>query len=130
MLPGALPPKITFDGNVLDGWYRYQACEELGRPATKFQIDPLQDPVAFVQSVNLHRRHLTGSQRSAAVVKCAEWKPDHRPNKKVEPSSTLSKTNEELAAIAGVSTRTISDTKTAEKAGLGDAVKGRRDDRE
>lgn len=118
---GQREPVMVYEGMVLDGWHRYRACVELGLPVKKFTFSEGDDPVAFVLSHNLHRRHLTGSQRAAAVVACTAWAPAHRPNK-VEPSSTLS-TNQTLAKAAGTTVRTITDAKTAHKAGLGDAVK-------
>lgn len=118
---GQREPVIVHEGAVLDGWHRYQACIQLGIVVERFTFAVGKDPVAFVLSQNLHRRHLSASQRAAAVVACTEWAPAHRPNK-VEPSSTLSK-NAELAKAAGVTPRTITDAKVAHKAGLTDAVK-------
>lgn len=118
---GQREPIIVHEGMVLDGWHRYSACVELGIKPQHFTFDASADPVAFVLSNNLHRRHLTGSQRAAAVVACSEWAPASRP-KKGEPSSSFL-TNEALAKVANVSDRTIKDAKTAHRAGLTDAVK-------
>lgn len=118
---GQREPIIVHEGMVLDGWHRYCACTELGIKPQQFTFGEDDDPVAFVLSHNLHRRHLTASQRAAAVVACSEWAPARRP-KKVEPSSTLLK-NEDMAKAAGVTPRTITDAKVAHKAGLTDMVK-------
>lgn len=120
---GQREPVMIFEGMVLDGWHRYSACIKLGMEPTKFEFKG-DDPVAFVMSQNLHRRHLTGSQRAAAVVACSAWMPANRPiASKVAVAATLPKTNDEMAKEAGVKTRTISDVKTAQKAGLIDSVK-------
>jgi hypothetical protein len=119
---GQREPVIVLDGMVLDGWHRFQACTQLGMAVKKFTFDPSDDPVAFVLSQNMHRRHLTASQRAAAVVACSNWSPPHR-QKKSAPGADLSKTTKELAIIAGTGTRTIEHAKAAEKAGLGDLVK-------
>jgi ParB-like chromosome segregation protein Spo0J len=118
---GQREPVIVLDGMVLDGWHRYRACSELGLPVEKFTFKDGADPVAFVLSTNLHRRHLSASQRAAAVVACTAWAPAHR-EKKVEAASTLS-TNDQMAKAAGTTVRTITDAKAAHKAGLGEAVK-------
>lgn len=118
---GQREPIILHEGMVLDGWHRYRACTDLGIKPQQFTFDQSADPVAFVLSNNLHRRHLSASQRAAAVVACADWAPASRP-KKVEPSSTFSK-NEDMARAAGVTPRTITDAKVAHKAGLTDMVK-------
>lgn len=118
---GQREPVIVFESMVLDGWHRYSACVQLGIKAQRFTFESDKDPVAFVLSQNLHRRHLTGSQRAAAVVACTEWAPASRP-KKGEPGSPFS-TNEALAKAANVSDRTIKDAKAAHRAGLGEAVK-------
>ena len=118
---GQREPVMLFEGMVLDGWHRYRACTELGLPVEKFTFAADGDPVAFVLSHNLHRRHLTASQRAAAVVACAEWVPPHR-QKKGEMVSPLSKTNADMAKAASVSDRTIKDAKAAHKAGLTEVV--------
>lgn len=119
---GQREPVMLFDGMVLDGWHRYRACIELGIKPQHFTFGD-DDPVAFVESANLHRRHLTASQRAAAVVAVRAWAPAKRPagNKgaMVAPLST----NKEMATAANVSVRTIKDAKAAQVAGLGEAVK-------
>lgn len=118
---GQREPVIVFEGMVLDGWHRYSACVQLGIKAQQFTFAEGKDPVAFVLSQNLHRRHLTGSQRAAAVVACTEWAPRGRPGKP-EPGSGLTR-DADMAKVAGTSDRTIRDAKVAHKAGLTDAVK-------
>jgi hypothetical protein len=55
---GFLPerPITLYQGAVLDGWQRWQCCQELGiEPVTvEYKGD---DPVAYVQAVNDARRH-------------------------------------------------------------------------
>lgn len=118
---GQREPVMVHEGMVLDGWHRYRACIQCGVPVKKFSFPAEQDPVAFVLSHNLHRRHMTPSQRAAAVVACSEWAPAHRP-KKAEPGSGFSH-DADMAKAAGTSDRTIRDAKVAHKAGLTDAVK-------
>jgi hypothetical protein len=118
---GQREPITILDGEVLDGWNRYRALTELGMPVEKFTFGG-GDPVEFVESMNLHRRHMSASQRAACVVALRAWTPPHRPNKGVS-TSPLIKTNAQLAAEAGTSIKTIKHAKAAEKAGLGGAVK-------
>lgn len=120
---GQREPVIIFDGMVLDGWHRYRACIELGIKPTQFTFADNDDPVAFVTSHNLHRRHLTASQRAAAVVACANWVPANVGRPRGEPGSPLRQTNAEMAAKAQVTPRTIQQAKAAERIGLIDAVR-------
>ena len=121
---GQREPVIVFEGMVLDGWHRYRACTDLGIKAQQFTFPEGKDPVAFVLSQNLHRRHLTASQRAAAVVSCAEWQPPNvKKTGRVEPSSTHAKTNAEMAKVAQVTPRTITDAKVAHKAGFTEVIK-------
>lgn len=118
---GQREPIIVHEGMVLDGWHRYRACVGLGMEPKRFTFAADSDPVAFVLSQNLHRRHLSASQRAAAVVACADWAPAHRPKKDV-PSAPFS-TKAKLAAQANVSESTIAQAKVAHKAGLTEMVK-------
>jgi len=116
---GQREPIMVFDEMVLDGFHRYRACEILQRPCAERPLPAGLDLVAYVHSQNLHRRHLTGSQRAAAVAATAEWANPGRPSHNVEPGSTLTS----LAKSAQVSTKTIQQAKKAQEAGLGEAVR-------
>ena len=120
---GQRHPIIILDGMVLDGWHRYQACLTLGIEPVSVPLPDGIDPVAYVQSVNLHRRHLSGSQRAAAVVACSEWaKPGQNQHggwtPGIHPATTA-----DMAKAAEVHPNTIKAAKRAQSAGLGDAVR-------
>lgn len=69
--------RITFfNGMVLDGRNRLKACQELGiEPRTEeIEDDGVFDPFKWVLSINLHRRHLTESQRAMVAAKLATLK--------------------------------------------------------
>ncbi len=116
---GQREPGVLFEGMVLDGWHRYVACQ---KAKAKFKTVPFEgeDPVAFVLSKNLHRRHLTASQRAAAVVATSGWRG---PGKAKQAAAAHLKTNGEMAKAAEVSERTIKHARAAHEAGLGEAVR-------
>lgn len=60
---GQRMPITIYEDQVLDGWHRYRACQQLGFPPMLEEFTG-SDPVAFVLSLNLKRRHLTASQRA------------------------------------------------------------------
>ena len=70
---GVREPIVFLDGAILDGRNRYQCARHLGvpYPRREFGSDPLDgaDPLAFVISLNLTRRHLTESQRAMVAQK-------------------------------------------------------------
>ena len=51
----------VLDEKVVDGRNRYVACQELGIECPSVEIKT-DDPIAYVLSKNLHRRHMTPSQ--------------------------------------------------------------------
>ena len=64
------PITVMLDGSILDGRNRWRACEQLGiEPITR--IYEGADPLGFVISLNLHRRHLNESQRAMVASKIA-----------------------------------------------------------
>jgi hypothetical protein len=54
----------TYGGKVVDGRNRCRACEELGVDVITREWDGKGSLVAFVVSLNLHRRHLNQSQKA------------------------------------------------------------------
>jgi N6-adenosine-specific RNA methylase IME4 len=69
---GQREPIVLLDGMILDGRNRLAACRFA-------QIEPVfadfdgDDPLGFVLSKNLHRRHLTESQRAMVAAKIVDW---------------------------------------------------------
>lgn len=60
---GLQQPIVLLNGQILDGRNRYLACEQAG-VAPRFTDYTGDDPVGFVVSANLKRRHLNESQRA------------------------------------------------------------------
>jgi hypothetical protein len=63
---------VIHGGQILDGGNRYRACLELGIEPQTVEYSGA-DPVAFVLSANLHRRHLTPGQQAAIVASAQDW---------------------------------------------------------
>ena len=57
---------VTLDGKILDGRNRHVACEIAG-VEPRFREFTGDDPIAWVVSQNLVRRHLTASQRAVVA---------------------------------------------------------------
>jgi hypothetical protein len=55
---GLLEEIVLYQGKILDGWSRYRACETVGLEP-RFRAFAGDNPVAFVLSKNVQRRHLS-----------------------------------------------------------------------
>jgi len=67
---GLLEEIVVYEGKILDGRSRYLACIQVGVTPRFRQYDG-KDPLGFVISRNVHRRHLTKNQRVLAAARAA-----------------------------------------------------------
>lgn len=111
-----------YEGRVLDGWHRYQACLCSAVEPRFFEYHDT-DPVAFVRSKNQHRRHLTQGQKAAIETALNAWALTGRPGNPVVTTGFSSATTATMAKNAGVSESAIQRAKVAQRAGLGEDVR-------
>jgi hypothetical protein len=76
---GLREPIWLYDGQILDGRNRYRACDVAGIEP-RFTVYEGDNPLAFVISLNLKRRHLNESQRAMIASKLANL-GEGRPSK-------------------------------------------------
>jgi ParB-like chromosome segregation protein Spo0J len=98
---GQHEPIWLFDGSVIDGRHRLRACLALGIDAQARTYSGA-DPVGFIVSLNLHRRHLNESQRGMVAAKLAELPVGANQHAQIcAPSQTAA------AELLNVSRRTV-----------------------
>jgi hypothetical protein len=113
---GLLEPIWTYQGKILDGRNRYRACVAVGIEP-RFREYNGNNPLGFVISLNLERRHLNESQRAVIASKLANARLGENQHTKVgvqicTPSITL----EQAAELLNVGRRTVASVKAVERA--------------
>lgn len=83
---------VLLDGKLLDGRNRYRACQELSIELECCELEAGTDPIAYVLSKNLHRRHLTREQRDEVINKLR----------------SMGRTCQQIADAVGVNKATVS----------------------
>jgi ParB-like chromosome segregation protein Spo0J len=68
---GLREPITLHEGKIIDGRNRARACETAGVPPIYVNLPDDVDPVRFVIDKNIHRRHLTATERSMVAAKIA-----------------------------------------------------------
>lgn len=104
---GQLEPIRLLDGKIIDGRNRYKALTELGMPLVTEDVEG--DADSLVMSFNLHRRHLSKSQRDALIEsKRAEGKSTRQIAEEVGCSNaTVARTLEATVTNVTVEPATI-----------------------
>lgn len=112
---GVQEPIWLYDGRIIDGKHRQRACIELG-------IDPPRrkyagkDPIGFVVTRNLRRRHMSESQRAMVAAKIANMRQGERTD--LRPSANLRKVSQKKAAeLLNVSDRSVSNARRVQERG-------------
>lgn len=76
-----MPIQLDADGKILDGVHRYKACQKLFiRPKLKKWRGPatVDDYARYVLAANIHRRHLTASQRAMIAEEISKLLPNKK----------------------------------------------------
>ena len=93
---GQQEPIVVYKGKILDGRNRAGACANLQiKPKTVEYTG--KDPLAFVMAANLHRRHLTTSQRAMVAAKVANIKAKTGKRSKMVVDDSISKDTLEVS---------------------------------
>jgi hypothetical protein len=113
---GLQVPVTTYQGKILDGRNRWRACEIAGvKPDTAEYTG--DDPLAFVVSGNLIRRHLDESQRGMVAARIAGLPHGVRVDRQ-DGSIDPSKTTQEAADLLNVGTATVKRAKAVITKGI------------
>ena len=109
---------VLLDGEILDGWNRYRACQATGMDPHFVPYEG-DDPSQYVRDKHT-RRSLTLTQRLACIGLMATWAPSSRPNKGAPGAPLLKK---DLAKQAGSSERTAQQVMSVIKSGDTETIK-------
>ena len=110
---GLIEPIITHEGTILDGRNRYLACQKANVEPNYVPFSSC-DPLSFVISLNLKRRHLNESQRAMVAAKLANIEREDTLKQGSRsanlPIGKISQT--QAAKLLNVSDRSIRDAKS------------------
>ena len=91
-----------YDGQILDGRNRYLACH-MASVAPTFDEYTGDDPLRYVVSLNLHRRHLNESQRAMCAARIANLPHGGAIYARSDASIDASPTQQDAAEMLNVS---------------------------
>lgn len=122
---GQNEPIVLSGGKLVDGRHRAQACDELGIKPDFCELEDSCDPVAYVLSANVKRRHLTPSQKAMVAADMATLQLGANQHSS-EGAQECAPSNGMAAELFGVSKRLVVQAKALKRHGaksLCDAVK-------
>lgn len=113
-----------YEGKILDGRNRYTACTQAG-VMPSFRLYEGMDPVGFVVSLNLHRRHLNESQRgmvSANIARLAAHRPKENKTETAPIGAVNIPTQYEAAQMLNVGRRTVQRARVVQDEGAPELI--------
>lgn len=119
-LHGVREPVVFLDDAILDGRNRYTCAVELGIdfPRKEYEGD---DPLGFVISHNLHRRHLSESQRASVAARLANMRQGARTD--LQPRANLPEVSTAKAAeLLNVGERSVKSARKVQDKGAPELV--------
>lgn len=111
---GQLRDIVLHEGMILDGRHRYRACLACGIEPRMVEFSG-GDPIAFVISENVARRHLSESQRAMVAAHLASLEKGQTLRSANLPISPV--TQPQAAEMLGVSERTVRKAQDVRKTG-------------
>jgi hypothetical protein len=115
---GLLVPIKLYEGMILEGRNRFRACSAAG-VAPRFEQYAGDDPIGFVVSMNLRRRHLSESQRALVAAKLATMKQGARTD--LSPISEMSQAK--AAELLNVGKRSVERAADVRETGAPELVR-------
>jgi ParB-like chromosome segregation protein Spo0J len=118
---GLREPIVMHEGKILDGRNRYLACQR-AKVKPEYREFLGSDPLSYVISVNLHRRHLDERQRAMVAAKIAKLQQGQRQRGQLASLPTQA----QAARLLNVSRRSVKRAAKVQAHGtpeLVDAVK-------
>jgi N6-adenosine-specific RNA methylase IME4/ParB-like chromosome segregation protein Spo0J len=113
---GLHEPIVVYDDQILDGRNRYRACQVAGvEPA--FTVYTGDEPVSYVVSLNLRRRHLNESQRAMVASKLATLPRGANQHASIEAPS-----QEEAAGLLNVGRASVQRAREVQEHGAPELV--------
>lgn len=120
---GLREPIVLHEGKILDGRNRYRACQLAGALILTLERTDIGDPYDFVLSANLHRRHLTVSQRAMILATIPARPQGYWRARRDGTTGEIEKTDgypavlrtKDLAASGGVSKDTLKGARQIRK---------------
>ena len=111
---------VLLEGSILDGRHRYRACLECGIEPRFMTFDG-DDPLAFVISENVTRRHLSESQRGMVASRLANRQVGGTYSHSANLQNEIV-TRDQAAKLLAVSDRTIANAVRIRETGIPELV--------
>jgi N6-adenosine-specific RNA methylase IME4 len=125
---GLREPVVTLGGHVLDGRNRQAALAELGLDPEGMYVEfDGDDPLAFVLSKNLSRRHLSVSQRAAIAAQLVSWERGMNQHTAKTDGGSANLQTRQAARALSISERAVAAMRAIRREGAASLVDAIRD---